>query len=391
MEIDTEFVTKIALLLAFVLYFPSSAVCYFFSRHSQRKNEINRYIDLLKIDKPDLFRLQHPCISLSIALTFITLLTGCFWVLVLFGEDSGITRNANFLLGGASIIGSSQQGSQDAIYLYQSGALLTFNMSFMGAYLWGLQQITRRYSMNDLIPAAYYNVGVRMIFATLLALVFYHLSKMIPDFLSPLFSTPEDTGSNGGSSSAHLLMPIVAFLIGLFPQRGLQWLTSKFSIFTREDNPSVRDLPLEMVEGITLYDQVRLQEMGIDSCYDLANLDYIPYLFKTPYSPRILIDWILQAKLCVYFGVQVSQLREHGIHTVWQLKQLNEEALKMLAKNTTLTEDTLLQAYQQISANKEIQRLVKAQLKLSRYWNPDDAQDMLDATVNGSITQPPNH
>jgi Na+-transporting methylmalonyl-CoA/oxaloacetate decarboxylase gamma subunit len=391
MEIDTEFVTKIALLLAFVLYFPSSAICYYYSRHDQRKNEIDRYIDLLKIDKPDLFRLQHPCISLSIALTFITLLTGCFWALVLFGEDSGITGNANFLLGGASIIGSAQQGSQNAIYLYQSGALLTFNMSFTGAYLWGLQQIARRYAMNDLIPAAYYNVGVRMIFATLLALVFYHLSKMIPDFLSPLFSTPEEASNSAGGNSSHLLMPIVAFLIGLFPQRGLQWLTSKFSIFTREANPSVRDLPLEMVEGITLYDRVRLQEMGIDSCYDLANLDYIPYLFKTPYSPRILIDWILQAKLCVYFGEQVSQLREHGIHTVWQLRQLDEETLKMLAKNTTLTEDTLLQAYRQIATNKEIQRLVLAQLKLSRYWNPDDTEDMGDSASGGSTTQLPNH
>ncbi len=381
-----EFSTKFVLLLAFVGYFPISAICYYYSRHHQRENEINRYITLLHIEQPELFTQKHLCRSLVIALSFTTVLTACLWALVLFGKESGITCYPNFLLGGASIIGSGTFDSDpEAIYRYQSGALLTFNMSFMGAYLWSLQQIARRYAMNDLLPAAYFNIGVRMIFATLLALVFYHLSKMIPDFFGPLFNSASDSDND----STHLLMPIVAFLIGLFPQRGLQWLTGKFSMFTRKANPSVRELPLDMIEGINLYDRVRLQELGIDSCYDLANLDYIPYLFKVPYSPRLLIDWILQAKLCAYFADQVSQLREHGIHTVWQLRQLDEEDLKLLAKNTALTEDTLLQAHQQVSDSEEIQRLVLAQLKLSRYWNPNSPDEMSDQSLAQATTEPP--
>ncbi len=365
-----EIATKISILIAFVIFIPISAACYFYSRNTQRQTEVQRYLKILKIKNPDLFQHQHPKLSLSVAVFFVTLLSVCFWGLILFGEDSGITKSANYLLGGASIIGLDPANNLDKIIQYQSGALLTLTMAFLGAYLWGMQNIARRYSMNDLIPAAYYNVGVRMIFSCILALVFYHLSNITPDILSSMFgnSEPEPNQLNT-SSSSQMVMPVIAFLIGLFPQRGLKWLTEKFSMFTQQSNPSVRDLPLEMIEGINMYDRVRLQELGIDSCYDLANTDYIPYLFKSPYTPRILINWILQAKLCVYFGEHVKDLREHGIHTVWQLKNYDETALKELVKTTSLTEDTLMIVRRQICEDSEIERLIEAQLKLSQYWN----------------------
>jgi len=374
-----EFVTKISLLISFVVFIPISAACYFYSRNTQRETEVHRYLEILKIKKPELFQHQHPKVSLSVAVFFVTLLSICFWGLILFGEESGITKSANYFLGGASIIGLDACNDADKINKYQSGALLTFTMAFMGAYLWGIQNIARRYSMNDLIPAAYYNVGVRMIFACILALVFYHLSKMTPDLLSSMFgnTTNTNTPTEDVTNGTHLLMPIIAFLIGLFPQRGLKWLTDKFSMFTQQKDTSVRELPLEMIEGITMYDRVRLQELGIDSCYDMANTDYIPYLFKSPYSPRILINWILQAKLCVYFGEHVKALREHGIHTAWQLKSYDEEALKELVKTTALTEDTLMRVKTQITQDKEIERLIEAQLKLSQYWNKlSDEEDI---------------
>ncbi|MBT3205627.1 MAG: hypothetical protein HOM14_10495 [Gammaproteobacteria bacterium] len=366
-----EFATKIALLISFVMFIPISAACYFYSRNTQRNTEVKRYLEILKIQKTELFQHQHPKVSLSVAVLFVTFLSACFWGLILFGAESGITRSANYLLGGASIIGLDKVKDAITIHQYQSGALLTFTMAFMGAYLWGIQNITRRYSMNDLIPAAYYNIGTRMIYAGILALVFFHLSKSTPDILSAMLgSSPDpDKAETATSNGTNLLMPVIAFLIGMFPQRGLKWLTDKFSIFTQQQNPTVRDLPLEMVEGITMYDRVRLQELGIDSCYDLANMDYIPYLFKSPYSPRILINWILQAKLCIYFGKHVKELREHGIHTAWQLKNYDEEALKELVKTTSLTEDTLIMVKDQVTEDKEIERLIEAQLKLSQYWN----------------------
>lgn len=375
-----EFTTKIALLISFVIFIPISAACYFYSRHTQRNTEVQRYIDILKIKNVELFQHQHPLVSLSVAVFFLTFLSACFWSLIFFGEASELIKSPNYLFGGAATIGLDESADSDKIIRYQSGALLTFSMAFLGAYLWGIQNISRRYTMNDLIPAAYYNVGIRMIFAGILALVFYHLSKVTPDLLGTLLGNPADAEveQKVTANSTSMLMPIIAFLIGLFPQRGLKWLTEKFSIFTQENDPSVKALPLEMIEGVTMYDRVRLEELGIDSCYDLANTDYIPYLFKSPYTPRILINWILQAKLCVYFGEQVKDLREHGIHTVWQLKSYEEDALKELVKSTSLKEDTLLLVKGQIDKDKEIERLIEAQLKLSQYWDkPEDVDIVL--------------
>ena len=36
---------------------------------------------------------------------------------------------------------------------------------------------------------------------------------------------------------------------------------------------------------------------------------FVPLTLKTPYSTRQLIDCILQAKACVYFGEDVKDLR----------------------------------------------------------------------------------
>ncbi len=372
-----ELATKLSLLISFVIFIPISAACYFYSRNTQRNTEIRRYLEILKIENTELFKHQHPVASLSVAVFFLTLLSTCFWGLILFGEDSGFTKTPNYLLGGASTIGLNKVDDVEKITRYQSGALLTFSMAFLGAYLWGIQNISRRYSMNDLIPIAYYNVGIRMIFAGILALVFYHLSKLTPDILASVMgnATEPSPPATPPTNDTNMLMPVIAFLIGLFPQRGLKWLTEKFSLFTQQTDPTVKDLPLDMIEGMAMYDQVRLQELGIDSCYDLANIDYIPYLFKSPYSPRILINWILQAKLCMYFGPQVKDLREHGIHTVWQLKYYDDAELKELVKTTTLTEDILVMVKGQISEDREIERLIEAQLKLSQYWNKTSDQN----------------
>jgi hypothetical protein len=51
-----------------------------------------------------------------------------------------------------------------------------------------------------------------------------------------------------------------------------------------------------MVEGIDNHDSLRLAELGIDTCYDLATADFVPLVLRMPYSALQLIDWILQAK-----------------------------------------------------------------------------------------------
>lgn len=363
---------KLSFLLAFVMFIPVSAACYYASRTDQRESEIKRYIKILQIkeEDADLFIQKNTGLSLSIAVFFVTFLTACFWFLVMFGNDIKVTGGNDFLFGNAALVQPDDSDGSTFI-TSPNGAMLTFNMAFLGAYLWGIQNVTRRYSMNDLIPITYYYLGVRMIVASILALVVFYLSEAVPGIFGSTLTSASADGetAQANGSSTHLIFPVFAFLIGMFPQRGLNWLTDKFSVFTQKTDPSVRDLPLDMIEGVTIYDRVRLQETGVDGCYDLANVDYIPYLFKTPYSPRVLISWILQAKMCVYFGQHVRELREHGIHTLWQINNYEMDELKELVKTSSLTEDTLILVKNLISKDHEIERLVAAQIKLSQYWS----------------------
>ncbi len=133
-----------------------------------------------------------------------------------------------------------------------------------------------------------------MILAALIALVIYNAYGALG-------------GEEWGSVSE--IWPVLAFLLEMFPQHGLRWLTSHLPILSAEHNPAVRELPLNLIEGIEGHDQLRMEEVGIDSCYDLANADFMPLLIETPYSARALVDWILQAKLCVYFGADVHRFQ----------------------------------------------------------------------------------
>ncbi len=199
-----------------------------------------------------------------------------------------------------------------------------------------------------------------MILAAIIALVTYNGYEALAG------GAPASGASKGGIMSG--IWPALALLIGMFPQRGLRWLMDRLPIFSQETDPSVRAAPLEMIEGMTIQDRMRLEEQGIDTCYDLAKADFVPLTLKTPYSARELVDWILQAKLCAYFGEAVRDLRQHGIKTAYDLTQVTPEEIQKLFPETTLTESALKHAKKSFEDGREIERLRKAAELLGQFW-----------------------
>jgi len=170
-----------------------------------------------------------------------------------------------------------------------------------------------------------------------------------------------------------LLWPALAFLIGMFPQRGLRWLTDRIPIFSSGTDPSARELPIEMIEGITIHDRLRFEELGIDNCQDLATADFVPLMLKTPYCARELVDWILQAKLCVYFGAAVQDLRQHGIRTVLDLENLGNKRISDLAEQSATTKSALKGAIESLETEREeLNRLAKVKTRLSMFTEIED-------------------
>ncbi|MFQ5937742.1 MAG: hypothetical protein ACE5LB_15165 [Acidiferrobacterales bacterium] len=356
---------KIGLVFVLVAFLPLSALTYYKFRLEQRKLEVKRILDKLQIrsDYREIHTHEIGARHFVLAVGFACAVSLAGLTTLFLANELKLTEIASLPLQGAYVSADVKNNeTPQALLEYQHGALLVYGMAFLGAYLWGLHNIFRRYSMNDLIPGAYYALGMRMIFASVIALLMYHVADALINGMSS--HTPKEDLSQVGAS----ILPAVAFFIGMFPQRGVRWLTNRLNFPGAEEHPSVRPLPLEMIEGMTAYDTYRLEELGIDTCYDLASADYIPLLLRTPYGARELIDWILQAKLCVRFGQEVKVLRERGYRTIIDLLQMPEQTLEQLARDTPLTVFNLQRAAKATEFDHNIERLQAAGQLLGEYW-----------------------
>jgi len=388
-------VLSILTLIILVGFLPVCAYTYYTYRIDQRKLEIQRILRILKITSE--YREIHlrdiGCMHFSLAVIFTMIVTAGGLSTLLLADEFELYRSNSLLLAGMRMNEIDCGLKSECLRAYQQGALLVFGFGFLGAYIWGLQGIFRRYSVNDLLPITFYRFGLRMILSSLIALLIYHAIGGFGyppgvENLSPTATPAPDTSGGGSATIATALVNmfgptrdgiliVTAFLVGMFPQQGIRWLANKVSIIQQEGHPSVRNLPLSMIEGMTSYDAFRLEELGIDTCYDLANADFIPMLLKTSYGARELIDWILQAKLCVRFGDATTELRERGIRTITDLEGLEDSYLEKLATETTLMLPSLKHATETSVSDQNIERLKRAAELLSQYWegdNPDDSQ-----------------
>ena len=201
---------------------------------------------------------------------------------------------------------------------------------------------------------------MRIIFAAVVAMVIYNAFSAL-------------SGGDGTESGITAnIWPALAFLIGIFPQRGIRYLSDKVPMISHANDANVRPTPLEMIEGIESHDVLRLDELGVDSCYDLATADFVPLLLRTPYSGRQLIDWILQAKLCVYFGEGVKELRRFGIRTIVDLEALTAEEIATLPQDTSVTATVLVRAIASSRTSPEIIRLREVGQLLGMFWGREE-------------------
>lgn len=344
-NLDPEILTKLGGVIILYLFIPFTSFTYIAFRRQRRDKEIKRIFNILQMDKgeyyQDIYRDRFPWIYFFLGFLYIS-----------FISLGGLTM---LFLGGEIGLLDFPQVSFNNTSFPVEGSRLISGIAFLGAYIWGLQHIFRRYSVIDLRPTVYFRLGIRMILASVIALIIFNAYKALS------IGEPSDT-----KITAHI-WPGIAFLIGMFPQRGLNLLIERIRIVQPISDPSVRKAPLDMIEGITIHDKLRLEEQGLDSCYDLALVDFIPLLIKTPYSARELVDWILQAKLCVHFGAAVKELRQHGIRTALDLQRLNPEDISQLASEIALTESSISSAKTSIDNDTEIGRLCKVSHLLGEF------------------------
>ncbi len=346
-------------------FLPLMALNYYIYRRPRRQEEIDRILKALYGEEcgEDRPISTLPQFALPVFFAWLLSLLGLGLTAVVFGSYLVATPGAadeeshRMLLETATAVATVPM--LNAVNEAGMQALLMVCMAFLGAYLWAAQDIFSRYSVSYLRPAAYYSLSLRMVFACAIALLVYHTVSALGD---------TDALPAG-------LLPVLAFLIGSFPQRGVQLLRQRIPFFRQSGSPAVDALPLSMIQGTTAHDELCFSELGIDNCYELANANFIPLLFDTPYSGRQVIDWLLQAKLCVFAGAEVRELRQRGFRTIIEVGKLkDDEDIRQLASDTRLTELCLRQVRDMVVEDRwgDIERMCKAAHIVSRYW-PEDS------------------
>jgi len=328
-----------------VSFFPLSVFSYRVFRLQRKKEEFEKIRDRLiekGIEDPNTFSIMDEKYRLwdyFLPLLFVAVFS-VLGFYVLFNNRGAL------LLSGVELIENAATGQ------LKVGSMVAIGMAFLGAYVWSIQYIFRRLTTIDLPPGAFYSVGIRMVFATFVALVFFHFSLALPDKIA-FVPIPDKFLMS--------MTPVIAFIIGIFPQRALNYMTEYFKFSASKTEKRADELALDMLEGITVFHKVRLSEMGIDNVQNLVKASLVELILKTPFKPRQLIDWMTQGMLCLQFKSDVKKLRGAGVRTILGFKVVGDlDKLDAVAEITKLDRNRLEIVYQIIKDSPAIDRLTKA-------------------------------
>ncbi|MEP6666579.1 MAG: hypothetical protein ABJA81_09050, partial [Nocardioidaceae bacterium] len=189
--------------------------------------------------------------------------------------------------------------------------LTPVTVAFLGAYFFSVQMLFRRYVRADLRGSAYVAVSLRVALAVIGIWVIEALGT-----------------SAGWDAKAELLL--LAFIIGVFPMVVWQVIRGAASRVFRIFLPTLRSrLPLDRLDGLTVWHESRLEEEDIENVPNMATADIVDLLVNTRFAAGRIIDWIDQAILLTQLGPDQadpsdpnsarSRLASHGVRTASSL------------------------------------------------------------------------
>jgi len=149
---------------------------------------------------------------------------------------------------------------------------------FLGAYVFILQMLIRRFFQSDLRPSAYAHSMLRIIIVLIIVTALYQLL--------PPSSLRTDAA--------------VAFIVGFFPLVGMQALQRTAAAALRVAVPSLsQPYPLNQIDGLTIWYEARLLEAGIEDMQSLATANIVDVILHIRVPVGRIVDWVDQAHLCL--------------------------------------------------------------------------------------------
>ncbi len=206
----------------------------------------------------------------GIALPLATLSLAVGWILFFFWKDPAIIRD----MTPESILCSPVNSHPVVI-------------GFLGVVFWVLGTLLRRYIRGDITEKVYIQIAIRFWSVLILTVV-----------ITLIFSEELVLGEDEMPNQALIA---VSFLIGIFPNIGLELIKStalkagdKINFISADSDP------FKEITGLTVWDQQRLLEEGINNVQNLANCDLFGLTIRTRFSYMTLINWVDQALLLIH-------------------------------------------------------------------------------------------
>jgi hypothetical protein len=125
---------------------------------------------------------------------------------------------------------------------------------------------------------------------------------------------------------------VLAFIVGVFPQIGLEVIKAGAHASFGRLVPTLRTRhPLSSLDGLTIWDQARLLEEGIEDLENLATANLVDVLLSMRIPVARLVDWLDQAILLVHLPYDEEEeargsLQRLGIRTATDLEAAWAEA-----------------------------------------------------------------
>jgi len=177
-------------------------------------------------------------------------------------------------------------------------------LALLGAFVWSVYEIlSRRYS-RDLTPQELLEITFRLIAAIPIGYAFSQLAADKWD--APL-----------------------AFAASALPVRDLRRLIRERGLAKASAVPGSERLPTahlgQVVDGISNETAARLEELNITTAWDLAYVDPVALMARTGYSLRLILAWMDQALLVVYFDGKKTVLGNLAIPCALDLCEFYEK------------------------------------------------------------------
>jgi tetratricopeptide (TPR) repeat protein len=208
-----------------------------------------------------------------------------------------------------------------ALFCWRPGSLLEINtqrgmqLGFLGAYVYCLNVVYRRYTTRDLQPHVYLYCAIGLI----AGMVFNYVAFTAITNIASSAAAPADEFKGVGAGAAAIL----AFSLGYFPNLAIRWFgrISRTSVHERQRRSDA--LPLSLIDGMSELHESRLQDEGIDNVQNLAAADIHELVEKTPYSAQEIVEWVDQALLYLYVDPgEIDSFRRAGVRSVTDFRDI---------------------------------------------------------------------